>query len=415
MFSRTVKLSASMKCWWTMPIPAAIASDGLRKCTSRPSRRICPSSGRCSPYRVFISVDLPAPFSPTIACTWPRRTASRMSRLATTPGKRLVMPRSSTANASPPRAPTSGAPSSAERPPPLGPAPGPAEASVVAIGPLLALAAAGARREVHSAVPRLGDRPPGPHNGAEGGPRGSRPRTRRRMCLLDGLIPADSGSRSGRHRDLAVDDLLLVVVDLGLDVVDEAAGRGQADTVGRQVADDVLTALDLAGGVVADERLDRVVDPLEHRRQDHGLQGRVPDGLVLVGVDADRALVRRGRRLEHAEPGTTGRRVHDVGTAVVDALRDDLSLGRVVEAREVTGRRDVPDVDGDVGLHGLRAGDVAGLEALDQGRLDAAHEADVIGRRLQGRRHAAEERALVRGEEQAGQVLGAAGVGDGAV
>ena len=37
MFSRTVKLSASMKCWWTMPMPAAMASAGLRKCTSRPS------------------------------------------------------------------------------------------------------------------------------------------------------------------------------------------------------------------------------------------------------------------------------------------------------------------------------------------------------------------------------------------
>ena len=46
---------------------------------------------------VFISVDLPAPFSPTIACTCPRRTVMSMSWLATTPGKRLVMPCSSTA------------------------------------------------------------------------------------------------------------------------------------------------------------------------------------------------------------------------------------------------------------------------------------------------------------------------------
>ncbi len=28
-----------------------------------------PSSGRWTPYRIFISVDLPAPFSPTTACT----------------------------------------------------------------------------------------------------------------------------------------------------------------------------------------------------------------------------------------------------------------------------------------------------------------------------------------------------------
>ena len=31
MFSRTVRLSASMKCWWTMPMPRAMASAGLRK------------------------------------------------------------------------------------------------------------------------------------------------------------------------------------------------------------------------------------------------------------------------------------------------------------------------------------------------------------------------------------------------
>src|SRR5664279_466795 len=49
------------------------------------------------PYRVFISVDLPAPFSPTRACTVPRRTVMLMSELATTPGNRLVIPASATA------------------------------------------------------------------------------------------------------------------------------------------------------------------------------------------------------------------------------------------------------------------------------------------------------------------------------
>ena len=45
-------------------------------------------------------VDLPAPFSPTRAWTVPVRTRSETSRLATTPGKRLVTPVSSTATAS---------------------------------------------------------------------------------------------------------------------------------------------------------------------------------------------------------------------------------------------------------------------------------------------------------------------------
>ncbi|CAK7281517.1 hypothetical protein SGPA1_12310 [Streptomyces misionensis JCM 4497] len=42
-------------------------------------------------------MDLPAPFSPHRAWTVPLDTVMSMSRLATTPGKRLVMPRSSTA------------------------------------------------------------------------------------------------------------------------------------------------------------------------------------------------------------------------------------------------------------------------------------------------------------------------------
>ncbi len=48
-FSATVKLSASMKCWCTMPIPARIASAGERNATSAPSTRITPSSGCCMP------------------------------------------------------------------------------------------------------------------------------------------------------------------------------------------------------------------------------------------------------------------------------------------------------------------------------------------------------------------------------
>src|SRR4051794_23008116 len=58
-----------------------------------------------------MSVDLPAPFSPTSACTSPRRTARLTSEFATTPGNRFVMPRSSMTGGSPARAgPSVGAP-----------------------------------------------------------------------------------------------------------------------------------------------------------------------------------------------------------------------------------------------------------------------------------------------------------------
>ena len=48
-FSRTVKLSASMKCWKTMPMPCLIASAGLCIVTVSPPTRMVPSSGRCTP------------------------------------------------------------------------------------------------------------------------------------------------------------------------------------------------------------------------------------------------------------------------------------------------------------------------------------------------------------------------------
>src|SRR5689334_20776688 len=49
---------------------------------------------------MFISVDLPAPFSPRSACTSPRRTSNDTSSLATTPGNSLRMPRISRTSSS---------------------------------------------------------------------------------------------------------------------------------------------------------------------------------------------------------------------------------------------------------------------------------------------------------------------------
>src|SRR5438132_1677793 len=51
--------------------PASRAAAGPCSTTSSPSIRRRPLSGRCTPPRIFTSVDLPAPFSPTSACTSP--------------------------------------------------------------------------------------------------------------------------------------------------------------------------------------------------------------------------------------------------------------------------------------------------------------------------------------------------------
>ena len=73
---------------------------GARRVDARPrvpSTRIVPASGWYSPDRMLISVDLPAPFSPSRQRTSPGMARRLMWSFATTPGKALVMPTSSTA------------------------------------------------------------------------------------------------------------------------------------------------------------------------------------------------------------------------------------------------------------------------------------------------------------------------------
>src|SRR6185295_4649911 len=54
-----------------MPMPTLRASAGEAKRTATPSTRTSPPSGWTAPARIFMSVDLPAPFSPTTAWTMP--------------------------------------------------------------------------------------------------------------------------------------------------------------------------------------------------------------------------------------------------------------------------------------------------------------------------------------------------------
>ena len=94
-FSATVKTGTSMKCWCTMPMPASIASFGEPNFAGLPLIRISPSSGWVSPYRTFISVVFPAPFSPRRAWTWPGATDRLIPSFAASRPYLLVMPLSS--------------------------------------------------------------------------------------------------------------------------------------------------------------------------------------------------------------------------------------------------------------------------------------------------------------------------------
>ncbi|CAA9302655.1 MAG: hypothetical protein AVDCRST_MAG40-457, partial [uncultured Gemmatimonadaceae bacterium] len=83
-FSATVSVGTSMKCWCTIPTPAAIACAVLHPVASRPSTCTVPASGAYMPASTRMSVDFPAPFSPTSAWISPAGTSSEAPRLART-------------------------------------------------------------------------------------------------------------------------------------------------------------------------------------------------------------------------------------------------------------------------------------------------------------------------------------------
>src|SRR6516164_550480 len=78
-----------------MAMPLSRAWRGDRSCSARPRRRSSPASAGMIPAMIFMSVDLPAPFSPIRACTVPGLTRSETSYSAMTPGKLLLMFRAS--------------------------------------------------------------------------------------------------------------------------------------------------------------------------------------------------------------------------------------------------------------------------------------------------------------------------------
>ncbi len=89
-FSMTERDGTSSTCWNTVPMPSSRLARGEEIRTGLPSIRISPSSGCCMPARMPISVDLPAPFSPSSTWISPALKSSETPSLATTPGKRLV-------------------------------------------------------------------------------------------------------------------------------------------------------------------------------------------------------------------------------------------------------------------------------------------------------------------------------------
>jgi hypothetical protein len=86
MLSATLRFGNRFSSWNTIPIPCAAASAVLAKRTGLPSIRISPAVSCSTPAITFISVDLPAPFSPTSTFTAPIRTSKSTSSSARVPG-----------------------------------------------------------------------------------------------------------------------------------------------------------------------------------------------------------------------------------------------------------------------------------------------------------------------------------------
>ncbi len=93
MFSATVSSGMRLSSWWMIAMPARSASRVPVKRMTSPRTMILPSYDGCghTPLSTFISVDLPAPFSPTSARTSPPRTSKSTPSRARTPGKSLTI------------------------------------------------------------------------------------------------------------------------------------------------------------------------------------------------------------------------------------------------------------------------------------------------------------------------------------
>src|SRR5262249_41683443 len=97
MFSAIDSAGTRRRSWGMVTMPAAMASWGLAKWHSLPSRRTTPRSGRWTPARMRISVDLPAPFSPTTAWISPNAASKSTPSSATVAPNRLLTPSALTA------------------------------------------------------------------------------------------------------------------------------------------------------------------------------------------------------------------------------------------------------------------------------------------------------------------------------
>ena len=99
-FSATVIHGIWVSSWNTVRTPSPWASSGPPRSARLPLIRIAPASGRSRPLSALISVLLPAPFSPTSACTSAVAADSEAPSSARTPPNDLCSPAHTTTDTS---------------------------------------------------------------------------------------------------------------------------------------------------------------------------------------------------------------------------------------------------------------------------------------------------------------------------
>ena len=89
---RQIAISGTVaRSWKTVAMPASLASRGEPKRVGSPSSSSSPSLCSCTPERILMNVDLPAPLSPSTHVTWPALTTVETSFSAMTLPKYLPM------------------------------------------------------------------------------------------------------------------------------------------------------------------------------------------------------------------------------------------------------------------------------------------------------------------------------------